>query len=181
MPPPLPVSINYPADVYNAYLPSTNSGWSTTLRCLAFLFSNRGKRSHVNKSLVRTIPAAATADDKSPAGAFWVFAFAAENTVNPTISWAVRRISYTLVSGSSVSGKVTGSSQNGNYPHHFRFRQWQKDLRSLPSTRTASKYFTVPFDCAWIERSIYAYSLHQIWICFRIEIVAPVQGSMLSC
>ncbi len=69
IPPPLPASMNPSCGrVYSAYLPSTNSGCSTTFLCWRFDFKS-GSLSQLIRSLVRAIPAVAVAEERSPFGA----------------------------------------------------------------------------------------------------------------
>ena len=144
MPPPLPASIKPSCGrVYNAYFPFTNSGCSTTLRCWLFDFRS-GNLSQSIKFLVRTIPALATAEDRSPGAAVRSCRSLQKIPYIHPSSCAVRRISYTLVSSGSISGRLTGRSQNRKLSTPFGLSAMAKnDLRSNPSTRTISRY--LPF------------------------------------
>ena len=88
------------------------------------------------------MPAVAVADDKSPMGALSSCRSAQKMPYIHPSSWAVRRISYTLVAGTTSSGKVTGYSQKRKLSIPFGLSATaKKDLRSAPSTLTNIRYF----------------------------------------
>ena len=140
MPEPLPVSIKPSCGrVYRAYLPSTNSGCSTTLRCW-LLHCRSGSRCQVFRSCVRAMPHAATAALKSSGCASSWRSTQKRPYIHPS-SCCVSRMSYIFVAGTSASGMVIGRSQKRKLSIPFADSATaKKDLRSLPSTRTTKRY-----------------------------------------
>ena len=113
------------------------------MRCW-LLVCRSGNLSQSIRSLVRTIPAFATAADRSPGGASGSWRSLQKIPYIHPSSCAVRRISYTLVSAGSMSGRSTGRSQNRKLSTPFGLSAMaKKDFRSQPSTRTINRY--LPF------------------------------------
>ena len=51
----------------------------------------------------------------------------------------------------------------------------------MPFYSCHNKIFPVEFDSACIEYGVNAETFHQIGICFRIEVVSPLQRGVVCC
>ena len=111
-----------------------------------------------------------------------ILAFNTEDAVNPTILMCCESHIVYISRRLTIFRHCDRTIPETEVIHSVRALCHRKERLAVSTLDTNYKnILSIPFDCSGIEGGMHLETLHEIWICFLVEVISPEQRSVGCC